>query len=481
MGTTIGGLTAIAAAVIETDIIEIEDDPGGTPLSAKVTVAELRQHLDNEKTIFGTGDDASIYYDATNLVINPKEAGSGVLNLLGDLTFGTSPTIDATTSLDIQVGSASRINIAASETVINDAAANEDFRIETVSSPNFILVNAAANGNIGSLGFGRDPQANRYLQIEPSGSITATSGTDFIYHHFGVGGVATSGTTSLVATLRIEEPNITVSSGSVTQSTALYLPGMANEATDDYAILGGTSPRIGATTSIIFAIDDTNEVSVTANGIEAAEAAGPAFLNETSSATNPTLIPDRTELGTGIGGTSNRVSLISLGAQMITANGTTSSSGGFEAISLLPPAYTAGNSATTRYQAIYGQAVTVTLAGTTQITTLNQGAGLNVPAVTYNQSGGAVTVDEVSTLHVPAISTGASVTITLNKMISTDVAACYLNSVGKWFCVGLSSTSYIGLMITDTDSTVEGDIWYDASEDKLKFKTAAGVETVTSA
>ena len=40
---------------------------------------------------------------------------------------------------------------------------------------------------------------------------------------------------------------------------------------------------------------------------------------------------------------------------------------------------------------------------------------------------------------------------------------------------------YIIPLITDTNGTVEGSIWYDASEDKLKFKTAAGVETITSA
>lgn len=40
--------------------------------------------------------------------------------------------------------------------------------------------------------------------------------------------------------------------------------------------------------------------------------------------------------------------------------------------------------------------------------------------------------------------------------------------------------AYLGLLITDTDGTVEGSLWYDASEDKLKFKTAAGVETITS-
>jgi hypothetical protein len=45
----------------------------------------------------------------------------------------------------------------------------------------------------------------------------------------------------------------------------------------------------------------------------------------------------------------------------------------------------------------------------------------------------------------------------------------------------VAMASHLGLLITDTDSAVEGDIWYDASEDKLKFKTAAGVETITSA
>ena len=39
---------------------------------------------------------------------------------------------------------------------------------------------------------------------------------------------------------------------------------------------------------------------------------------------------------------------------------------------------------------------------------------------------------------------------------------------------------HLTLHITDTDGTTEGDLWYDASEDKLKFKTAVGVETITS-
>ena len=40
---------------------------------------------DNAKATFGTGLDASIYYDATNLTINPKEVGSGIINVLGNI------------------------------------------------------------------------------------------------------------------------------------------------------------------------------------------------------------------------------------------------------------------------------------------------------------------------------------------------------------------------------------------------------------
>jgi len=41
-------------------------------------------------------------------------------------------------------------------------------------------------------------------------------------------------------------------------------------------------------------------------------------------------------------------------------------------------------------------------------------------------------------------------------------------------------TNHLTLFVTDTDGDTEGDIWYDASEKKLKLKTATGVETVTS-
>ena len=46
---------------------------------------------------------------------------------------------------------------------------------------------------------------------------------------------------------------------------------------------------------------------------------------------------------------------------------------------------------------------------------------------------------------------------------------------------GTVSAPTLVLKVTDTDGTTEGELWYDNSEDKLKFKTSAGVATVTSA
>ncbi len=40
---------------------------------------------DNQKLLFGAGDDSSIYYDGIDMIINPQEVGDGILKVLGDL------------------------------------------------------------------------------------------------------------------------------------------------------------------------------------------------------------------------------------------------------------------------------------------------------------------------------------------------------------------------------------------------------------
>jgi hypothetical protein len=67
---------------------------------------------DNSKTYFGTGADASIYYDGTNLYVNPKEVGTGILNIRGalsgeDIRLGSAGFSIYSTQFPDDVGSTS--------------------------------------------------------------------------------------------------------------------------------------------------------------------------------------------------------------------------------------------------------------------------------------------------------------------------------------------------------------------------------------
>jgi hypothetical protein len=48
----------------------------------------VKLQADNSKLMFGSGDDASITYDGTNLLIDPRVVGTGYLGVLGNLRIG---------------------------------------------------------------------------------------------------------------------------------------------------------------------------------------------------------------------------------------------------------------------------------------------------------------------------------------------------------------------------------------------------------
>lgn len=120
-----------------------------------------------------------------------------------------------------------------------------------------------------------------------------------------------------------------------------------------------------------------------------------------------------------------------------------------------PASQTLPDGATSRFRLVSVAAPTVTLAGTTQVTTTNQGASLFVGGPTYNQSGGAVTVDQVSTLHIGAVTAGASVTITAPYMVSTGVSDCYLTNAGVWTDTACWSWGKDAIA-NATDAAIEG-------------------------
>ncbi len=70
-----------------------------SPLTSDLTVN------DNISIKYGTGGDATFKYDGSNLLINPKAVGSGVLKLSGGLTFdGTNLVLGAREDLTVSSG-----------------------------------------------------------------------------------------------------------------------------------------------------------------------------------------------------------------------------------------------------------------------------------------------------------------------------------------------------------------------------------------
>jgi hypothetical protein len=55
--------------------------------------------VDNKKLVLGTGNDATIYYDTVNLIVNPKEGGIGDLKILGNTNL-TGYNLTATNYLN---------------------------------------------------------------------------------------------------------------------------------------------------------------------------------------------------------------------------------------------------------------------------------------------------------------------------------------------------------------------------------------------
>jgi len=150
---------------------------------------------------------------------------------------------------------------------------------------------------------------------------------------------------------------------------------------------------------------------------------GPRLRDEAASPTNPTLIPDQSDDNTGIGlAASDELSLIAGGHEMLRLEEQTSVSVLVSAL-FDAPDVTLTDGASARYRAISGQDLTVTLGGTTQVTTLNQGMALDVAGITLAQSGGAVTVNEISAVRVPLVIASTSVTATDSIGVDIDEAA----------------------------------------------------------
>ena len=120
----------------------------------------------------------------------------------------------------------------AGRVVFNDASADIDFRIETNNIANGFVVDAGLD----VFAFGAAGADDKFVTISPPAAAHATT-VDTYALHVTAGGAQTipSGTTALVASVAIEEPNITAT-GTVTSAATLYIKNAPTEGGSNYAL-----------------------------------------------------------------------------------------------------------------------------------------------------------------------------------------------------------------------------------------------------
>jgi hypothetical protein len=77
------GLTIGATGGGSITDIKDEDNLVSDSQTALATQQSINTLIDSDKILFGTGNDAAIYYTGANLIIDPKEVGTGVVDLNG--------------------------------------------------------------------------------------------------------------------------------------------------------------------------------------------------------------------------------------------------------------------------------------------------------------------------------------------------------------------------------------------------------------
>jgi len=203
-------------------------------------------------------------------------------------------------------------------------------------------------------------------------------------------------------------------------------------------------------------------------------AAGWGLLNETSSATNPTLIPDRTELTTGIGGTSNELSLIVLGLEALKID--TSGNVGIGTTSPYTTLSVVGE--------IVGSHFTAT---TTSTSTLPQLDVNGIQATDFIQISGDVIIDfagtgltviattgilevDASQTQITAVGALDGGTITAN-FGNIDIGSSNFDADGTVNLGGVVTISATGTLVipqsATCDSNANGELCHDTTDDQL--------------
>ena len=151
--------------------------------------------------------------------------------IAADVSAGT---VDIDLKFEAMIGGTVRelMAMGSSGTVFNQDSQDVDFTIESNDIANMFDIDAGLN----TIGIGTNAVDDRLVSISPPATAhTATTNTYTV--HIGADGAQTipSGTTAYVASLNVEEPNITAT-GTVTNAATVRIANAPTEGSSNYAL-----------------------------------------------------------------------------------------------------------------------------------------------------------------------------------------------------------------------------------------------------
>lgn len=298
--TLYGAGTAIA--VLSSTVFEIEDGKilalGNDQDQAIVNRAST---LDAATVLAGVliGTPVKPALAANSLVISNVTADGDVL--LATQTGGNSAAwlwVDTSANLmTLYAVGVSAIELGVGLVTVNEGSADINFRVET----NGIQYAIYADGGKDALVLGSNTDTSSADQLITVSRAARSNTAATSYYDLRIvpaGAVTTTGVTAVVATLGLEEPNITVSANSVTNAATLYIAGQPTEGgTTNSAIRFGAAANISGTTSITINEDSedldfriesngNSNMFVLDAGLDAIGIGGAAVASQTLTVTN---------------------------------------------------------------------------------------------------------------------------------------------------------------------------------------------------
>ena len=534
---------ATVAVLAAGDYLRMVDDPGGTPLTRNAVVGTYTLG-DDVELLLGAGSDAAIDFDGTDLIVNfdkqnagttdlrIREAGTDRLVVETGATLLTLAAAGATFAGKVTLGGdldmgafGNRIDLDIDNDTSLRATADDIVALEVGGVDAFTWTGSALGFYYAQLAGAFTSDGNDTvvagLAVKPAltGASGDTSWQALLAAGIGVGGSITTQavaeTIGQVATVYLSEPNLTLGAASgVTLASTLYIQNAPSEAVDNYALYVAAGESLfvegveiraaaGAAGTLTLATAETTVVDgdvlgqidfqapLEASGSDAIVVgasiwgeADDTFAGdnnttdlvfgtaESGAVTAKVWIKADGKVGIGTNGPAHAVEISgSASPRLRVTDSTTPCSIDIYAVDTQGQIGTATNhDMLFRTNALVRMAM---LAGG------DIGIGTETPSYPLEIAGAShatapqlvVGTDTDATVGIGALDAN------YGWIQSFGSVPLHINPQGNAIVFG----GYVVLDITDTDATVEGSIWYDASEDKLKFKTAAGVETITSA